>query len=1210
MERNFKYSYGSSDWSSISGDSARAQNPNAYLDSLNYYTIASKSIEPEIDPANHIQFLAAIYHKLIFRGPRTYMQPEVEERLFQLFPDALRPVRNLEDLQTICYQTPESFVAAYKGLRALSDECDMPELSAHNPFDPDNPENERRLYQQVLDVAGARIAGFIYPQCPLDELLPEPASRSFLSQRLDFLIALPNGKGVILEPGDHGEDEDARDRERERACLKHLGFKTIRMDNSEIGTKKTAKRIQAALVEIDAADFLGQKTEVEAHLLAPFSVHRIEAALWNLLLEEGLAEKDSLHIAISTESAELAAIGVYSFFKRLEALLELYDIPQLGLQELKVEYLSAGDESASEVSYDSIEALSELQLFKVVFDAEGSRDEVYDALIDVSVHHGAIKRVDPEISAKHTLCIRNSFRHHHKPVFATEAEAFGAAEDKMEVEYLDPFVQECFRLRGLRIDQLRILKSLLTSGDTIGLLPTGGGKSLCYQLASLLKIGVTLIIDPLIALMDDQVASLKFRSRIAYARALHSGSDYVKTDGIYDLLVSNQFVFIAPERFLRENFRVALQAASNSGARVALAVIDEAHCVSMWGHDFRPAYLELAKNIRQYALSSSGPPPILALTGTASQLVLIDLSRQLGIFGGDSIIRPNTFDRPELNFRVLPAHSKMKQQRLLMAMKELSTRLKTQSIFEDQYGMVFGVTKKSVKDAFSWLFGESQFNKISSYSGKPSDLNDLSCAVYLGSCPDLSGYKNPSLRKHWNHYKQRIFEKFTNGGIKCMVANSALSVGIDHRKIRYIVNLSMVGSLESYYQQAGRAGRNGDQSYCDLIFSDDQPELADKWINGEWNGRISGDVGTLAYFHDLNFPGKEKDADYLSRLVRFVFNILKKSGAGSSRISSKDIEKISQELSSNTTIDDVGRFVGYLSILGLIESYSVEGMNASTVYEINAPLSLVDAINADKKDTTRLHTLDSLHAYYVRYKPLVKDNLQKEIKQLAESNHNGSFLVAACFHLIAFIYDRIEYQRRQNVKTMLQYCRTVSKDSKAARKLITSYFDRSKFSDQLDGLREKESSYATAAHIFRRVEDYEDAERLYWETRRLLDELPREDWSFISVFSEIYSGRDNRDDAVAKILELLRNPPQSLNYHAEDVIRLLLWVFDQTQGAHFQRKDFISHLVKEAYADESTRKGSLEMLAVIADKRDLNGLDLDILNIQMERLLNVAQQRN
>jgi hypothetical protein len=193
---------------------------------------------------------------------------------------------------------------------------------------------------------------------------------------------------------------------------------------------------------------------------------------------------------------------------------------------------------------------------------------------------------------------------------------------------------------------------------------------------------------------------------------------------------------------------------------------------------------------------------------------------------------------------------------------------------------------------------------------------------------------------------------------------------------------------------------------------------------------------------------------------------------------------------------------------------------------------------------------------------------------------------------------------------MLQYCRTVSKDSKAARKLIKSYFDRSKFSDQLDALREKDSNYANAAEIFRGVKDYEDAERLYWETRRLLDEIAREDWSFISVFSEIYSGRDKLTPAVAKILELLRKPPQSLNFYAEDVIRLLIWIFDQTKGAHFQRRDFVSHLLKNAYADDSTREASLDMLDAISNERDLNGLDLDILNIQMERLLNVTQQRN
>jgi hypothetical protein len=453
-----------------------------------------------------------------------------------------------------------------------------------------------------------------------------------------------------------------------------------------------------------------------------------------------------------------------------------------------------------------------------------------------------------------------------------------------------------------------------------------------------------------------------------------------------------------------------------------------------------------------------------------------------------------------------------------------------------------------------------------------------------------------------------MFDKFVNGGIKCMVANNALSVGIDHPKIRYVINFSMVGSLESYYQQAGRAGRTGATSYCDLIFSDDDPELADRWIDGENVGKFKGDVGSIAFFHGLNFRGKALESAYLSRLIRFVYDKFKKSGTGVVRISKNDIEKISKETSSKIKIDEVGRFIGYLSILGLIESYSVEGMNDSTVYEINAPLILTNAIRAGEIDAAKHHSLCSLHSYYMRYMPTDRDGLEHELKGLAKANHKGSFLIAACHHLIGFIYDRIEYQRRQTVKTMLEYCRTVAKDSGSARKLIVSYFDRSKFSDELDTLREEKSSYALAANVFRRVEDYEDAERLYWETRRLLDELPREDWSFISIFSEIYAGRDSQAKAIGKILDLLRNPPQVTEYYWADLIELLLWVFDQTKGAHYKRKDFISQLLREAYADSSTRTAALEMLEVISEKRDLAGLDQDILNLQMERLLHVTQQ--
>ena len=1220
MFKQFEYKYGSADWSCFSAEFTMPQKTNSYLDSLNYYSAAYETGETPIEQNSDLHFISGIYKKFLFRGVRTYMQPEVEELLFQQFPRGLRPSRNADEPHSVSYRTPDGLLSRYLESCSLSCKTPLPVVNRQNPFDPDNPENEFRLYKQLIEVAGERIAGYVYPQCPLDQLLPSNVARSFLFQRLDFLIVLPNGKGLILEPGDHGANEAQRDREREHACRKNLEFETLRIDNCEIGSATTAKLIGEALKEIGAEKFLGESNTLTDLLLSPIAVHRIESTLLDALLNRNLLQKQTLSIAVCYGNATCTTIAVYSFLKRLQALFELYGITDFKGRSFKLTCLGRNKESPAKLMTACQDAISSLRYFDLQLSTPGTEEKVFDLYIDLTVKEGTMRPMDDTVQARHSYCLRNSFPHWHRPKFIPESADRKIDPSNIKGDLLNSFVQECFRKTALRPDQIRILKNVLDCGDTIGLLPTGGGKSLCYQLAGFLKQGVTLVVDPLIALMEDQVASLKLRARISQVSALHSGRTTVKTEEIYDLLVSSIFVFISPERFLRKNFREALAIATQSGAVVSLSVVDEAHCVSMWGHDFRPAYLELAKNIRRYACSDAGPPPILALSGTASQLVLIDLSRQLGIYGSDSIIRPKTFDRPELVFRVLPAHSNMKQARLLMAIKENADRLKTQNIFEDHHGLIFGITRKSIVEGFTWLFGDKQFERIANYSPNSQASLNTSVGFFSGSCPTLDKYGEVSLKKYWSEYKQHIFEQFVNGSIKCMVANNALSVGIDHPKIRYLINLSMVGSLESYYQQAGRAGRDGLKSYCDIIFSDDEPELADRWCEGGTVTKIKGDVGTLVYFHDLNFPGKGIDSEVLAALVRLFFAQLKNSGSLQIQISNATVKKLNERIKCKLKIDDLGRFIGYLAVIGLIESYSVEGMEATTVYEIIVPEILRKAIQSDADkaqeakrnlEEAKRHCINALYEYHIRYRPMDRQDLDREIHSRADADPNGSVLIAACHHLIDFIYERIEYQRRQAIKTMLQYCRQVAKKPMDARKLICSYFDRSeKFSDKLDELRDLQSNYGNATVVLKRIKDYEDAEQLYWETRRLLDELSREDWLFISTLAEIYLGRDSIDAECAKIMHLLQNPPEVRVNHAANLMRSLLWVFAETTRAQKIRKDIVSRILCDAYNSESTRAAAMEMLTVIVEESDIDEVDQEIFNLQMERLLNVAQQNN
>lgn len=262
-----QYVYGSADWACFSAEFAEEVSSSDALNALNYYTIDHNAPKQELKHTD-VDLISDIYRKIIFRGTRTFLQPEVEEMLHQLFPKKDRLSPDTEKQHAVAYLAPEPLRKRYMGLSSLAEATSLPPIEEYNPFDPDNPQNEQRFYEQLLSVAGDRLAAYIYPQCRLDALLPKEKANSFRSQRLDFLVMLPNGKSVIFEPGDHGIGEKGRDLNREEVCKQALGIETIRIDNSKIGTTETDGRIKEALGNIGAAQFLKQLTKSQKGVIS------------------------------------------------------------------------------------------------------------------------------------------------------------------------------------------------------------------------------------------------------------------------------------------------------------------------------------------------------------------------------------------------------------------------------------------------------------------------------------------------------------------------------------------------------------------------------------------------------------------------------------------------------------------------------------------------------------------------------------------------------------------------------------------------------------------------------------------------------------------------------------------------------------------------------------------------------------------------------
>ena len=229
-------------------------------------------------------------------------------------------------------------------------------------------------------------------------------------------------------------------------------------------------------------------------------------------------------------------------------------------------------------------------------------------------------------------------------------------------EVTEWFLAYVFRKDGFWKGQWETVERTLNGKDSVVLLPTGGGKSIAFQLAALLLPGRCIVVDPILSLIDDQIDNLH---RVGVDRCVAITSQITSQEERELQLQAfssghYMFCYVAPERFQISRFRDYLMTLTVS-TPVSLIAVDEAHCVSEWGHDFRTAYLNLGRTAREYCASGGQAPPLVALTGTASKIVLKDVQRELGITDIDAIITPKSFDRPELQFSVLTCKSSEKR---------------------------------------------------------------------------------------------------------------------------------------------------------------------------------------------------------------------------------------------------------------------------------------------------------------------------------------------------------------------------------------------------------------------------------------------------------------------------------------------------------------------------------------------------------------------
>ena len=352
------------------------------------------------------------------------------------------------------------------------------------------------------------------------------------------------------------------------------------------------------------------------------------------------------------------------------------------------------------------------------------------------------------------------------PPMGTAQSVLSPAEAKAAyADRIRDILSSVYGYRSFRPGQEEIILNILAGRDSLGVMPTGAGKSLCYQVPALALEGVAIVVSPLISLMKDQVAQLK-QSGVSAAYINSSLSESQQDaalskamDGAYRL------IYVAPERLMTPRFQRLCRS-----VKISLIAIDEAHCISQWGQDFRPSYLDIPR----FLASFPSRPKLCAFTATATERVREDICRLIGL--KDPFLQITGFDRPNLYFKVLRASGKRAALEKLMRS------------YTDMSGIIYCATRKQTEEVCA-LLSQNGYNATRYHAGLSEEE------------------------------RKRNQEAFSLDEIPIMVATNAFGMGIDKSNVRFVIHYSLPKDLESYYQEAGRAGRDGMRADCVLLYS-------------------------------------------------------------------------------------------------------------------------------------------------------------------------------------------------------------------------------------------------------------------------------------------------------------------------------------------------------------------------------------------------------
>lgn len=979
-----------------------------------------------------------MFLKLLTRGDRPPLHPDSEIALLNLLG---------YEKQLVQSRLPGDIAPRLRRKVTVSATEAVPPVPEDVGVDDFGDSDQEKQFIEWMNEEWPELLRWVIPQPSFDQLLKSRGVQAESCRRCDFLISPPGISSFVVEiDGVQHGDQSLLDEERD-AHLASIGIQTIRVSTSEMraGKGKNLEKISDLLSEIPAPS----DTYLES-VWSPIQTHRLLLALVEGCARGFLAGKRWVVRVEDPTGHAAELLGPY--LAVLFALDKLWG--ERGVAPESVTLENEGIWLTYSVDDNGTYVLTE--------------DDSDD--IDLTV------KLEPGLTSIHCLPLFTDepvviVRSAATPVQIANAPVGTSQRIPMKTSAnearasLVAVLQAVFAKRDFLPGQYEALSEILEGRDCTVLLPTGAGKSIIYQLAGLCLPGRTLVIDPLIALIEDQINGLRLHG---IDRAIGLSSQTTRLGIGKKLLdeVSNAdayFTFVSPERLKIQAFRSALREMT-SLSPVNLVVVDEAHCVSEWGHDFRTAYLGLGDVVREYCKDSAGvPPPLLALTGTASRAVLKDVLFQLGMVErtANSIVRPKTFDRKELNFQIRltsPETSISELKGLLKSLPGLFGE-NSQDFYEpngdDTYsGLIFCPTKDS-------------------YHGVRPTSDDIKAVIpkhriYAGEKPKSLGNID------WDNTKRRNAELFKSNEITALVTTIAFGMGIDKPNIRWVIHYGLPKSIESYYQEVGRAGRDRREAHCILILTEFDPvrnqtllaevselESARATHKGV-NFSSKDDVVQSMYFHLSNFEGLESEHRTLIEVAELISP---------------------QETMKRTTLPFASerksreRALHRLVLLGVVADYTVESSGFTVT---------VNGVSSDR-------IVQSLLTFVERTQPgradALSQSINREYRKLAEA------LDSCGLALMQFVYDTIERSRRRSLREMWLAAReSAAKGVEADSELRSRILEYLAEGDLLPGIEalidQPDFDFERWTRLFNGITSTNDAREWRAATARLLASYP------------------------------------------------------------------------------------------------------------------------